>query len=180
MKKTLLLGMGNTIRGDDGAGILTARALKEQITHSSIDIRETQEAYICLLDIISDYEKVIIIDSIRTRKKKPGRIHRLTTSETDIKKGRKASLTDSSRNRFETGIGPLSFHQMGLASVVNMAEKLHIDIPEEIVIFAMEIENGKLFTDSLTPEAKSSIPELVDVIKEELSLSDAETPKEVQ
>ena len=34
MQKTLVLGAGNTIRGDDGVGIFAARALREQISPS--------------------------------------------------------------------------------------------------------------------------------------------------
>ncbi|MGB9497342.1 MAG: hypothetical protein C4B57_08045 [Deltaproteobacteria bacterium] len=160
MKRTLLLGIGNTIRGDDGVGIFTARALKKEIHYTNIHIMGTQEICINLLDIIADYEKVIIIDSIRTGHKEPGYIYRFASLE--------SNLMGFAKDRFGTFIEPYSSHQIGLATIINMANNFYIHMPKDITIFAIEIENGDFFSDTLTPKIRASIPELVNIIKQEL------------
>ena len=64
MKRTLVLGIGNTIRGDDGFGIETVRRLREQINMKDVDIEETSEAGFSLLSLMSGYEGAIIVDSM--------------------------------------------------------------------------------------------------------------------
>ena len=152
MQKTLVLGAGNTIRGDDGIGIFAARALREQIG-SFLDIKETQEAGLNLLDMIAGYDRVIVIDSVRTRRGKPGSIHRLT------------------KDTFGTTSVIYSSHQMGLATIIKMADNLNMDIPSEIIIYAVEIEKGDSFGEILTPEVRKAIPKAVDLIKKELHVS---------
>ncbi len=66
MMKTLVLGVGNTIRRDDGVGVFAVRALKEQMDHPAVDIRETEEAGIGMLDLFRGYDEVIIVDTIRS------------------------------------------------------------------------------------------------------------------
>lgn len=77
MGKTLVLGMGNTIRGDDGVGIKIIEALKGQLDSSAVEIKQTHESGINLLDKIAGYEKVIIIDSIKSESGMIGDIYRL-------------------------------------------------------------------------------------------------------
>ncbi len=149
--KTLVLGIGNTIRGDDGVGIFTARALREQID-SGVDIKETESAGLNLLEIISDYDKVVIIDSIRTRDGKPGEIYSIT------------------KDQLGTGSSPHSSHKIGLATIIKLANKLAIKIPDEIMIYAIEIEGGDSFCDYLSSKVKAAIPKVMNLVKQELSL----------
>ncbi|GAH29444.1 unnamed protein product, partial [marine sediment metagenome] len=72
---TLILGIGNPILTDDGVGIKIARKLKEG--NARLEVIETSEAGIALLDLIAGYDKLIIIDSIKIEKGKPGDLYRL-------------------------------------------------------------------------------------------------------
>ena len=61
--KTLILGIGNPILTDDRVGIKIARKLKEE--KPELEVVETSESGISLLDFIVGYNKLIIIDSIK-------------------------------------------------------------------------------------------------------------------
>jgi hydrogenase maturation protease len=61
--KTVILGLGNPILTDNAVGIKIAQKLKEE--SSKLEVIETSEAGIALLDLIMGYDKLIIIDSIK-------------------------------------------------------------------------------------------------------------------
>ena len=62
MRKTVVVGMGNTIRGDDGIGIYAVRILKERFAGREIPVvfHEMEEANINLLERLMGYDKAII------------------------------------------------------------------------------------------------------------------------
>ena len=68
---TLILGIGNLILTDDGVGIKIAQRLKEE--RPELEVVETGEAGLTLLDLITGYDRLIIIDSIKTEQGNRGR-----------------------------------------------------------------------------------------------------------
>lgn len=136
--------------GDDGIGIFAARALKEELKMPLFDIEETHEAGLSLLDRISGYKKAVIIDSISTGKAKPGNIYKFTQDD------------------FKSAKEPYSSHRIGLAAILEMARKYNVDAPEELIIYAVEIEKSDTFCDRLTPKAGKALKKLVTLIKKDL------------
>jgi len=61
MKKTLLIGVGNTLRGDDGAGVRVVQQLAERFP--SITAVCTQELVPELAEIIADCDRLFCIDA---------------------------------------------------------------------------------------------------------------------
>ena len=61
---TLVLGIGSPILSDDAVGLKIAQKLGEQ--KPGVEVEQTNEAAIALLDLITGYEKLIIIDSIKS------------------------------------------------------------------------------------------------------------------
>lgn len=155
MKKILVLGIGNTICGDDGVGIIAVRFLKEGLDAAiskTVDIKEMEEANINILELLEDYKKLIVVDSICTKKARAGVIHKLSLVSFKKKKQ------------------PYSSHQMGFNRVIDMAKTFKMDIPEEIVICAMEIKKAGFFKNGLSLTARKSLPSLINLIKKEVLL----------
>ena len=76
--KTLVLGLGNPILGDDSVGFHVIQGLKDKFSHPGlITLMESSASGLGLLDLITGYDKVIIIDAIQTQGGKAGQIHRL-------------------------------------------------------------------------------------------------------
>ena len=77
-KKVLLLGLGNDILTDDAVGLHVVGQLKGALAgHPAIDVRETTEMGLALLDFITGYAGVVIVDSIQTGKAAPGSLHEM-------------------------------------------------------------------------------------------------------
>ena len=64
--KTLVLGVGNPIRGDAGAGFRVAQLLKGQFYEQQVTVLETSENWLDILDLLPEYDKVIIVTGIQT------------------------------------------------------------------------------------------------------------------
>jgi len=148
--KTLVLGMGNPILSDDGAGLRVVQEIGRKVDDSQITVRETSEAGLSLLDSIIGYDKVIIIDAIQTKEGKAGQIYRM-------------GLQDfSSAKHFS------SPHQINLATALELGKMLDLAMPQEITIFAVEAKDVSNFSERCTPEVERAIPEAVKMVLEEL------------
>lgn len=169
MGKTLVLGMGNTIRGDDGVGIKITEALKGQIDFSFIEIKQTHESGINLLDKIAGYEKVIIIDSIKSESGKIGDIYRLNLLEKGLVVKVAPNFASSAcGGQAKFGVMPYSLHNIGLPEILNLAGGL-IDTPKEVIIYAVNTRDNDSFSDKMSSKIKKVIPKAVELVKKELA-----------
>jgi len=144
---TLILGIGNPILTDDGVGIKIAQRLKEE--NPELEVIETSEAGIALLDFIVGYKRLIIIDSIKTEKGKPGDLYKL---ELEILKPSK----DFS-----------SSHGIGIATAFKLGQELGYRMPKFVSIYAVEIKDNTTFGEKCTEALKERIPFITRQIIEE-------------
>ncbi|HUV79547.1 MAG TPA: hydrogenase maturation protease [Candidatus Bathyarchaeia archaeon] len=150
--KTLVLGIGNPILGDDGVGVHVAQELAKLIEDDAITVEDASTSGLNLLDIIPGYDKVIIIDAIRTEEGESGKIYRLRPE--DFSKS--VHLTTS-------------MHDANLPTVIEMGNKLIPDeMPSEIVIFAIEVEEIDKFTEEMTEKVKEAVPKVLNLVLGEL------------
>jgi hydrogenase maturation protease len=151
--KTLILGIGNTALTDDGVGCKVAQRLQKRLRgRSSITVKETALSGLSLLDELTGYERLIIVDAIQTKGGKPGAIYRLSPS--DFKTGRMAII-----------------HDLGLFSTLELGRKLEMDVPCEVVIFAIEAKDMATFSEKLSPEVEKALPQAVDMVLREVGVN---------
>jgi len=154
-KKTLVIGLGNTILSDDGAGIYVAREIKERCKGlSHIAVIEASQGGIGLLDLMAGNERVIIVDSIKTEGNTPGKVYRFRAED----------LGDTSY--------PCGSHFLDIRTAVELGSKFGYSMPGTIEIYAIEISNNTTFSENLTPEVERGIPVLADQIIEDLKEKD--------
>jgi hydrogenase maturation protease len=149
-RKTLVLGLGNPILSDDGAGCRAASVLKEKIKMPDIDIVEAGIAGLDVLDLLNGYDRAIIIDAIRTEKGKPGKVYRFGPG----------ALADTRH----TG----NPHDTNIATALELGKKLKLKLPQEIIIFAIEAKDVTTFSEECTPPVRKAIPECVEMVMREL------------
>lgn len=149
--KTLILGIGNTVCGDDGAGIYVAERLKVNLDSCLVDVKETCFAGLGLLDLMAGYEKVIIVDSASIRGGNPGDIYRFTQDD--------LALNSS----------PYSSHEMGLGTILHLARETGIRLPKDIVIYVVKIHDRDDFFEGLTKKIKDSMSKMVELIRQEVN-----------
>ena len=135
---TLILGIGNPILTDDGVGIKIAQKLKEE--KAELEVTETSEAGIALLDLIVGYNKLIIIDSIKTEEREPGGLYKLELE--DLKPAKDCS----------------SSHGIGIATAFELGQKMGYNMPKFVSIYAVEIKDNLTFSEKCTEEVEQRIP----------------------
>jgi len=136
--KTLILGLGNTILSDDGVGIYIAREIEKKIHNPIVFIKEASIGGLELLDFIEGFDRLILIDGIITGKHKPGTLFKLKLE--DLKGG-----------------SSMSRHQVAFPEALMMGKELNMDMPEEVVIYGVEVKDVWTFGEACTPEVSANI-----------------------
>lgn len=142
--KTLVLGLGNTILSDDGVGIHVARLIKERLP--DIDVIEASAAGFRVVDEIIGYDKLILVDSIRTKNGQPGNYYKFGIEE------------------FKSTLHHSSPHDMDMFSALELMKKHNADLPNEIIIYAIEVEDIFTFSEQCTEKVAKVIPEITSII----------------
>jgi hydrogenase maturation protease len=139
--RTLILGLGNPILGDDGVGIAIAREIKERWPGDpSIDIIEAGLAGRFLLDVISGYQTVVVADAIITDEKaSAGATYRLSVDD------------------LGAVVNPYASHALDLRTTVELGKKLGYEMPQTIRIYAVEIKENTVFREGLSPEIEATV-----------------------
>ena len=142
-RRTLILGLGNPILGDDGVGIAIAREIKERWPSDpdpSIDIIEASLAGRFLLDLITGYERVIVADAIMTDENAAaGTVHTLSVDD------------------LGAVVNPYASHALDLRTTVDLGKQLGYEMPETIRIYAVEIKENTVFREGLSPEVEATV-----------------------
>ena len=136
----LLLALGNDIMGDDAVGLHVARALQGHFV--GVDVVETPVAGFALLDFMSGYECVLIVDAIWTGNALPGTI-------------REFKPTDFSSNVSS------SPHYVGLPDMLALSARLEIPSPRTLRILTMEVVDPFELREGLSREAQEALPTLI-------------------
>jgi hydrogenase maturation protease len=140
--KTLVAGIGSTIRGDDGVGVRAARQLKARLPNGRFDVIELGTAGLTLLDSVEGYDRLILLDAIVTGAP-PGTVHELT--------GKQIAASA------HLGTG----HEADLPTTLALGRKLSKYMPADVIVLAVEAGDLNGFSEDLTPEVGAAIPEVL-------------------
>jgi len=142
--KILILGLGNDILTDDAIGLEVVRELARRLDgEDQVDVRETMEMGLALLDFFAGYRAVILVDSIQT-----GRFPAGTAHEVDW-----ASLKPL------TGRTP---HFLGVGETLALGRRLGLAMPREVRIVAVEVEDPFTLGTRMTPRLQAAFPRVVE------------------
>jgi hydrogenase maturation protease len=112
---------------------------------------ETSVAGLDFLDLLVGYDRAIIIDAIQTKEGKVGQIYRFEPEAFDAT--RHASTP----------------HDVNFATALELGNRLGLDLPQRITIFAIEVQNVSSYSEECTPEVMAAIPSCVRMIAQELN-----------
>ncbi len=150
--KILVLGLGNEILSDVGVGLYVARELKKAlINREDTTVAEASLAGLGLLDLLVGYDRAIIIDAIQTKEGKIGQIYRLNS------------------NTFDTTRHTASTHNVNFATALELGRQLGLALPQQIVIFAIEVADVSTFSEECTPKVKKAIPRCAKMVIQEIT-----------
>jgi len=152
MKKVAVIGIGQSLRGDDAAGLEAVRQWRENFpetaNRSEVWVEASGLPGLALLDILEDVDAAILVDAVQSTNES-GTIHRLNEDEL-------ASFTSDSK----------SAHGWGVAETLQLRRQLsrtksHIRI---IGIEAGQVETGSRMSKAI----EDAIPEVCRVIEAEI------------
>ncbi len=150
MNKILLLGLGNDILSDDAVGLKLVRSLRGEFSDNDlVDVLETQEMGLALLDHIVGYREVVIVDSIQTGTVPPGTVHEL----------------DVDGLKTLTGRTP---HFLGVGETLAFGRQLGLEMPRHTTIFAIEVADPFTVSTTMTRELEQVLPQIRSRIAETL------------
>jgi hydrogenase maturation protease len=138
---SVVIGVGNEFRRDDGVGPAVARALAASGVRAEISDGDP----VRLMEAWDGAEVVVIVDAVRCTPSVPGRWHRTTLPHT---------------------IPAASSHGFGVPEAVELAEALDRR-PEQLVVYAVEVADVR-FGTGLSPAVAAAVTELVTAVRAEL------------
>ncbi len=145
---TLVIGVGNEYRGDDGVGLIIARRLQGQLPES-VGILEHSGEGAALMEAWKDAEHVIIVDAVHSGAA-PGAVFRL----------------DAGKQPMPSSFFHYSTHAFSVAEAVELGRALQ-QLPGTLVIYGIE---GKTFEAgaALSPEIEKAAQTVVAQIQSDL------------
>jgi hydrogenase maturation protease len=148
--KILVLGLGNELLSDDGAGLIAIRKLKEEYDGQA-ELVECNLAGLALLDYFLGFDKAIVLDAIHTKRQPPGTIYQYRPED----------------------LGEVyapSPHYSGLPEMMALASQLELDFPRDIKIFALEVADPYTIGGSLTEPVRNALRALINMVKNQLEV----------
>lgn len=139
VRSTLIVGLGNPWRRDDGAGPAVLRRLHASPLPPGVALREQPGDVLALLAAWEGWPRVIVIDAVRSGAP-PGTVHRCGPE----------SLGDA--------FGHASSHRFGLADAVELARALG-RLPDSLTVYGIE---GSDFGpgEGLTPAVAQAVDQV--------------------
>jgi hydrogenase maturation protease len=152
--RTLLLGLGNELYGDDGVGIHVVRKIKEAAAKKepsvpvfeNVVVEECSLSGLALLDVIVGYDRLVLVDTIERASPVPGRVH----------------LLEEEHIRAVPGPSP---HYVSIPQMIELGRKLGLHVPSRIRVVAVEAKNIHQLGEGLSLEMEESIPAIIQSIE---------------
>jgi hydrogenase maturation protease len=153
-QKTLIVGLGNPLRGDDGVGARVVQVLATEELPDGVEVVDGGTQGLGLVSLMEGWPRVIVVDAANVGKAH-GEFTRFTLNET----------------RLLGSDDQVSVHAAGLRDALLLAQVLGV-LPQEVVIYGIQPANLDWDTE-LSPPVKATVPEIVRRILDELEAKTA-------
>ncbi len=149
---TLVIGLGNSLRGDDGVGVRVAQILAAQALPDDVEVVDGGTQGLGIVNLMEGRQRVILVDAADVGIDS-GEFVRFTLDE--------ARLLGDDRH--------LSVHAAGLRDALLLAQALEV-LPDEVVIFGVQPVNLE-WDSTLSPQVEAALPSLVAAVLAEVAVS---------
>jgi hydrogenase maturation protease len=147
---TLVIGLGNPLRGDDGVGVRVAEMLAARVLPPGVGAVDGRTLGLGLVNLLEGRRRVILIDAADVGKS-PGQFMRFTLDEARL-------LGDEQH---------LSVHAAGLRDALLLAQALKV-LPGEVIIFGVQPASLE-WEDALSPAVEAALPDLTAAVWAEIT-----------
>jgi hydrogenase maturation protease len=146
LSKVAVIGLGNTLRRDDGIGIRILDLLRESIKDADISFLDFGIASFGLLSTLQEFGKVLLVDAIDAGLK-PGTLKIFRFKEADC------ALRDKT----------VSTHELSLGDLINLYEALGLST--DVVVAGIQVKDVS-YGEEMTEELESGKSRLAEQIRD--------------
>ncbi len=151
-RKILLLGLGNDILSDDAVGLRIAAEVRQRLAGlGDIEVVETAEMGLSLLDFIVGYDTLVLVDAVQTGRHPAGFLHEIDGYDLKV-------------------LPTVSPHFLGIGEILALGRELGLHVPRRVRIFAVEVEDPFTVGRQMTARVQQAVPAIVDRISASLRL----------
>ncbi len=142
--KTLVLGLGNPILGDDGVGWRVAEAVQTRLgtLDAPVEVDFASLGGLSLMERMLGYERVILVDCFQTGSAPVGTVQSMPLSDLDN----------------PTAGHSASAHDTSLITALEAARTMGAEIPSRVDLVTIEAKNTYDFSEVLSPEIAAAVP----------------------
>jgi hydrogenase maturation protease len=150
---TVIIGLGNPVRTDDGVGLAVARCLRDQLAGTDgVTVEELWAGGLRLVEAMSGYDRAVLVDALHTGDQPAGTVRRL-------------SLSDLGGARTTTCV-----HDTSLPTALEIWRRLGAPLPQEISVWGIEAQDLDSFSEELTASVAQAVPRAAAAILDHLQL----------
>jgi hydrogenase maturation protease len=146
----LVLCMGNALRRDDAVALRVADELEGSPPSGAV-IRRTAVSGLYLLDEMEGFDRVVVVDAVRTLSRAPGTV--LSFRLEDL--------------RAPEGPSP---HSIGLPSALARARAAGAPVPSRIQVVAVEVVELDIVGEGLTPPVAAAVAPAAEAVRAAVAL----------
>ena len=144
--RTLIIGLGNPILGDDGVGWRVVEEVGRLLPYQEIAF--VSLGGLSLMERLIGYDRAIIVDALQTGN---GRIGSVSV----------CALEDLPN--FSSG-HTTAAHDTSLQTALDLGRKMGVELPDEIIVVGVQAQQVYDFSDELTSPIAESVPEAVTAV----------------
>jgi hydrogenase maturation protease len=142
--RTLVVGVGNLLRTDDGVGIHVINGLNERFP--GVNTLDAAMGSIEIIDAMRGYDRAVIVDAIETGAE-PGTVYQVNLTGGE----KPPTITHS--------------HGTDILTVLQLGRQLYGDeMPREIILLAIEAEDTTTISDEPTPKVRVAIEKILEIV----------------
>jgi hydrogenase maturation protease len=156
--RTLVLGLGNPLLGDDAIGLLVSAVLRERLAgRADVDVRDEEAGGLRLMEVMTGYDRAIVVDAAVSGAV-PGTIRRMGPDEVPTQR---------------TAIA----HGIDLPRALELGRTLGLPMPSEVRVVAIEAQRVLEFSHEMTPAVAAALQPAVAAVLEEVARPAARDPR---
>ncbi len=147
--KTLVLGLGNPLLGDDAIGLRVVARLRERLAgRLDVEVREEEAGGLRLMEAMTGYDRAVVVDAAVTGGA-PGTIRCVGPEELPTQR---------------TAIA----HGIDLPRALELGRRLGLPMPASVRVVAVEAESVLEFRSDMTPAVAAALEPAVEAVLAEI------------
>jgi hydrogenase maturation protease len=147
--KTLVLGLGNPLLGDDAIGLRVADLLRERLAgRDDVEVRQEESGGLRLMEAMTGYDRAVVVDAAVTGGT-PGSVRCVGPEELPTQR---------------TAIA----HGIDLPRALELGRQLGLPMPSSVRVVAIEAESVLEFRSDMTPAVAAALEPAVEAVLTEI------------